>query len=563
MLPWLKKNKIKLTILILSIFYLVSLDKAVGTIGDTSKYIVLAESVATGKGYKNIHLVNSPPNDRYPPLYPLLLAPFFAFGRNFVAMKLVSFASALVALWLLYQLLLRHTDETTAFLLVLLIGASSLFVKYTDRILTEMPYLALTIGAMLVIERYAGLERWWAKEGLLAGLLLLATVMLRSVGISLLVGGFLYLLFADKGKKWRARAKKGLLLIAPSVIFMGLWALRALSVGSYYARVFLLVDPNDAALGKVNLGQLLLRLPLNFHFYLTSLAGVEVRDLRLEPFLILAPAAVFFLLLIGYRRFSSHPSAISYYVAFYLAIFAFWPWRATRFLLPILPFLFLYLFVGLEGTIKRLAVLGEKRYVRAVFVLILVIGLIPVLAFKSEDTQVLGRYSLNFFCVLLVYLLVLLAAFIFVFSKKVWAAISLVFRSPRLIHILLFLALVVVSMNTIFKELKRKEAYEGPWRGYAAMAEWIRDNSPEGSVVAARAPEFFYVLSRRKIYPQYGSEDSILSGAVDYVVVDRLARSLGWRVSSAQIMLPLAEKFPDRLNIVYEDSGNIIYGIVK
>jgi hypothetical protein len=563
MLTWLKQNKIELALLILGIFYLISLEEAVGTIGDTSKYMVLAESLATGRGYKDIHLVDSPPNDRYPPLYPLLLTPFFLFGRNFVAVKLISLASALVALWLLYRLLLRHTDDRMAFLLVLLSGVFSLFVKYTDRILTEMPYLVLSVGAVLLIEKFAGLDERWAKEGVLAGSLLLAAMALRSVGIALFAGGFLYLLFASPGGKWKVRVKKGILLIAPGVVFMGLWALRSLAVGNYYARVFLLVDPNNFALGRVNLGQFLLRLPLNLHFYLSALAGAEVRSFRPEPFLILAPLAILFLLIIGFFKFSFRRSVISWYVVFYLAIFAFWPWRATRFLLPILPFLFLFLFLGLEGLLVRLASFGEKRYVRALFLLILLLGLIPVLAFRNEQPQVLGRYSLNFFCVILVYLLLLSAVFLFAFSKRMWAAINPLFRSPRLIHMLLFLALVGASINTAVKEFKHKEVYEGPWRGYVAMAEWIRDNSPAESVIAARAPEFFYVLSRRKIYPQYASESSVLSGAVDYIVLDRLASSLGWKVPSSQIILPLAKKFPHRLKIVYEDSSDIIYRVVK
>ncbi len=478
-------------------------------------------------------------------------------------MKLISLASALGALFLLHRLFLKHMDERTAFLLVLLTGVSSLFVKYTDRILTEMPYLALSIGAMLAIERYGRVEKWWGKEGILAGLLLLATIALRSAGISLLLAGFFYLLFATGPEKWNMKAKRCAYLIAPSMIFISLWALRAASAGHYYSRIFFLVDPNNAALGRVNIGQFLLRLPLNLHFYFAALAGAEVRDLRLEPFLILAPLVIFFLLCIGYRRFSLRRSIISYYIVFYLAIFAFWPWRVTRFVLPMLPFLFLYLFLGLEGTLLRLASLSEKRYVRALFPLILLLGLIPILSFRSERPQVLGRYSLNFFCILLAYLLVLLAASTFALSRKVWAVTNLLFRSPRLIHIIIFLALVVASMNTAVKELQRKDTYEGPWRGYVAMAKWIGDNSSAGSVVSARAAEFFYVLSGRKIYPQYGDESSILSGVVDYIVVDCLPSSPRRKVPSAEIIFPLTKKFPHRLEMVYEDNGGIIYKIVK
>ena len=48
----------------------------VGTFFDDAHYLILAESLATGNGYNLINFPDMPPEDAFPPGWPLLLAPF-------------------------------------------------------------------------------------------------------------------------------------------------------------------------------------------------------------------------------------------------------------------------------------------------------------------------------------------------------------------------------------------------------------------------------------------------------------------------------------------------------
>ena len=76
-----------LAYLILSIFLF---DPKLFKGGDNVQYMLLAESLATGQGYRDIFLVDSPKHWVWPPGFPALLVPvFWIFGRSAVAMKVL------------------------------------------------------------------------------------------------------------------------------------------------------------------------------------------------------------------------------------------------------------------------------------------------------------------------------------------------------------------------------------------------------------------------------------------------------------------------------------------
>ncbi|MGB9721929.1 MAG: hypothetical protein ACPL28_10685, partial [bacterium] len=64
-----RKKEIPLWIflLIYTILSLLLFDPKLFTGGDNAVYIILAESITTGKGYKNIYLPEQPPHTQYPP----------------------------------------------------------------------------------------------------------------------------------------------------------------------------------------------------------------------------------------------------------------------------------------------------------------------------------------------------------------------------------------------------------------------------------------------------------------------------------------------------------------
>lgn len=78
----------------------------VGAYMDDANYIILAQSLARGRGFSQINLVTSPPETRYPPGFPLILAPFVRlFPNTFLPLKLLSLLFTSLSIPLLFLLL--------------------------------------------------------------------------------------------------------------------------------------------------------------------------------------------------------------------------------------------------------------------------------------------------------------------------------------------------------------------------------------------------------------------------------------------------------------------------
>src|SRR5689334_11131487 len=57
----------------------------VGIFHDDGVYLVLAKSIASGNGYRYLHLPGAPIATHYPPVYPLLLAALWTLAPRFPA----------------------------------------------------------------------------------------------------------------------------------------------------------------------------------------------------------------------------------------------------------------------------------------------------------------------------------------------------------------------------------------------------------------------------------------------------------------------------------------------
>ncbi|UCG43830.1 MAG: hypothetical protein JSU73_04220, partial [candidate division WOR-3 bacterium] len=82
-------------------------DPKLYTGGDNAVYLVLAQSLARGTGYTDVHLPVPTSHTQYPPGFPALLAPLvLAFGGvNVLAAKLLVLVCGVIALVFAYRLL--------------------------------------------------------------------------------------------------------------------------------------------------------------------------------------------------------------------------------------------------------------------------------------------------------------------------------------------------------------------------------------------------------------------------------------------------------------------------
>ena len=184
-----------LTTAVILAIYLLRLDAVVGMFKDDGWYVVLAESLAKGKGY---HLVSVPQHSGfyfYPPFFPFLLSLLYrispAFPGNAFLLKSLSIASGLLLAPLLFRFFRREDrlPPSLAYLLAFTVAvAPSLVMLATSTVMSECVFTLLQFVTLLLAERCVEQRR--TKSGFGAafatGLLASTTYLTRTIGIGLL-----------------------------------------------------------------------------------------------------------------------------------------------------------------------------------------------------------------------------------------------------------------------------------------------------------------------------------------------------------------------------------------
>jgi hypothetical protein len=222
-----------------------------GFFQDDGLYYVSAKSLADGGGYRIESLPGEPAQTRYPPLYPLLLSVAWRidpqFPRNLPIAAWISWLALPAILFLSAAYFPKlGVSGWRAWLLLCLLAINPYVIFYSSQLMTELPFLALILLTMLLVERAQaggrGVKRSRnsapgesvvrdflrsvvdAKAGtalaVTAGAVAGLAYLTRSAGIAMLPAAIVY--FALRGK-WR----RGLWFTAAMAPFIAGWMLWA------------------------------------------------------------------------------------------------------------------------------------------------------------------------------------------------------------------------------------------------------------------------------------------------------------------------------------------------
>ena len=167
---------------------------------------------------------------------------------------------------------------------------------------------------------------------------------------------------------------------------------------------------------------------------------------------------------IGYFKKNRNDSLIKLYLAIYILVCLLFNVVISRYIIPVIPFLFLYFVIGYQ---RLLSILEHK-----------------------------------------------------------------VKHGRTVVGILFAVIVVLVFLPHAYKDVKHIEHeqavyyYPPEWRGYFAMANWVRDNTPPDCIISCRKQALFWLRARRKTIGYPFTKDKskvlryILTNRVDYVVLD-------------------------------------------
>ncbi len=460
--------------------------------GDSAQYLSLARGIAEGRGYVDLHLPGNPPHRHYPPGFPLLLAPLVAvFGpAPILPAKVFCAASIAVGAWFAWRLLRRLAGPRAALAALGLSLSSTALLLQAVRIQSEAPYFLLVYAALLLLVR--GPER--RADQILLCLLAAGAFLVRVAGLVLIAVMLL-------GLRRRLGFRRTLLPACFCLLPVALFLLRAGSGGGgtwSYAEEW----------GASGLGALPSRLLEHAVFTFRAL-GARLTE---HPFWIARPWLLSVPVLVSavgflrrWRGAGPRDPEIFFLLSLVATVLA--PMKSTRYLLPLLPLLGLYLWLGGEALVIHAVRKGGK----------------PVLLRRAAGTA--------FALLLLSHLLGL--GILFQGRTR-----SFLVSAPPL----QFERLGSVRMQDWEEVWLGAENPEGraaakAWGDFLLLCKAAKTDLPEEAVVASRKPRLFFFLTERRSVPLPGvgrtaeeSLDRLRRAGADHLCLDGLfvaSRKLG------------------------------------
>ncbi len=265
--------------------YVLRLDRVAGLMVDDAWYIVLAQSLARGDGYRLISSATAEILPAVPPGFPALLAPIIAvapaFPANVVWLKLISLAAVFAMAVVCWVDFTRHrglpANQATLLTTVTVLTPGLVFLA-TSTVMSDCVFALAQVITVCVVERIVRREETDGRAPVVAGLAAGVTILIRTAGVAVVIAGIIYLLISSRRRQAVAFA-----VVAGAVVLP--WSLYARAheptdsermahggtIAYSYQQLLTMDRLNDPAHGASSIGALARRGSRN-------LAGVVTRD---------------------------------------------------------------------------------------------------------------------------------------------------------------------------------------------------------------------------------------------------------------------------------------------
>jgi hypothetical protein len=319
----------------------------VGVFWDDGVYLIGAKSLASGAGYRFLHLPGAPAAIHFPPAWPALLAVVWklgpAFPENVVLLKLVNplllAAGAGLASWYGARRLKLPSAISAA---VAVVFAAALPVVVIAGVLFSEPLFFVVLMLALVLADRA-VERGGWRDAAVAGAAAGALTLVRSAGIVLIPAVIVALILARRRREALVSAAGAAVVLAPWQLWLALHAhdLAAPyrgSYGPYLDWVLGMYRERGAAfvfvMSRINLLGIMRALGI-------AMFPFGPRDIR--PLLVTLVLVVTAIAVIRARR---RATTALLFILFYFAVVFAWPYAPDRFMWAVWPLLGMLLASG-------------------------------------------------------------------------------------------------------------------------------------------------------------------------------------------------------------------------
>ncbi|HET7630811.1 MAG TPA: glycosyltransferase family 39 protein [Gemmatimonadaceae bacterium] len=358
----------------------------VGVAYDDAVYVELAKSLATGHGYRYLHLPGTPFATHYPPGYPFFLSLLWRawpdFPGNVLLFKvanavLVALIAVGLARWARERFELPPGQAAMA-ALVASLGIPTLILSAL--VMSETLFVAMLLAALILGERVVGGERragWLVGAGVVGGM----TTLVRMQGVAVLGAVVLLLMFRRRFRDAAWYAGGAGLLVVPWQWWVA-------------AHAGAIAGPLQSTFGPYFPWWLQAMRDGGVGFFLSTVAATTHLialqfAIALQPIFVWGAGIVGFLVALvvagvgAWRARQVAPVTLGF-LAIYFGLIIIWPYPPGRFVWGIWPLAVMLVLLGLRALVRREVPGWLARRGRAG---LLVAALIPVLGYARYTVR--------------------------------------------------------------------------------------------------------------------------------------------------------------------------------
>jgi hypothetical protein len=467
-----------------------------------------------------------------PPGFPALLAlACVAFSCRYMVLIKTVAAGAALGLLVSYKLLRREAGALFAGIVCLLLASSPSLFKFSTRmVFSDMPYFFTSVATLVVAGTFATAKGRRARVGLgvLCAGLLVVSILLRSAGVTLVVGLVGWLAaswWADRAEAPR-RLKMFVPLVLAGVMTQVAWThwaphppLDWPEVAGYpqpYLAQLAIKSGNRPEVGPASVRDIPARVARNLgqrlDFLLALLTHLRAGRLR---WLVPGLAAIMLCgLWISLRRGGG--SWAAWYFLAHEAMYLVWPWNfEDRFMLPVAPLACLYGWRGAEAALGGLSRTAWGARIRR--------RLSPSLT-----------------------------------ATSVWGNPLTVGTLAGTLVLVVLVGLGVARELQAGRENVRFDVAQEATYPDVEAGRWVGSHTPATTVVMARQLDVVFHYARRRVvwFPPVSNPQQLMDGirhhGVEYVVVTDRAKSY-WLPPEEKCFDELTRAYPGRFRLVHEE----------
>jgi hypothetical protein len=344
-----------LTILTIGVFFFATIRSGHAWGDDFAMYIRHAINLSNGTPYDETGVIRNPWNFlgpvAYPPVFPLLLAPVYKlWGVRLTVMKVEIILFFLLSLWMIYLSLKNEIEWPYLVAALALIGFNPWVWEFKDQILSDIPCIFFTYLSLYLIRKACDSNRAAGPQigyGVLTGVSIYLSYGTRTIGAALLLALVVYDLLKHR--------RPSMYLISTVVMALALIYLQKIAIHHETAAGYVepMIAQEESLAFRLRMmadhsGQLIRA----FAEYLQNGYSTLFRWAMLVSVLAAAGAGYF----IRSRKIS-RVSVFEIFLPLYLAPLITLPIDIeARYLLPMVPLVLFYLFVGLQAFSRRFGI---------------------------------------------------------------------------------------------------------------------------------------------------------------------------------------------------------------